>query len=74
MTFSLPAPGGEEQETGREGVSEGVVLVSVSVRVIYSIRKNRETRKEETLMNVDNKDPNLSSWPLEIERGFSAGQ
>ena len=37
------------------------------------IEREREIVKE-TLMNVDNKDPNLSSKPLETQRGFSAGQ
>lgn len=42
---------------------------------VREIERGREREMvKETLMNADNKDPNLSSKPLETQRGFSLGQ
>jgi len=60
--------GGKEQQRQRQS-SERRCLEKEMDR----IEREREIVKE-TLMNVDNKDPNLSSKPLETQRGFSAGQ
>ncbi len=38
------------------------------------VRERERKMAKETLMNADNKDPNLSSEPLETQRGFSLGQ
>lgn len=62
---------GEKSSRGGVGEFEKEVC-GERVREIETERE-REMAKE-TLMNADNKDPNLSSRPLETQRGFSLGQ
>ena len=87
MTFSSPAPEGKraaDRERGREGEKEASERESERGRERERERERVRERErcgererrlaKETLMNADNKDPNLSCEPPETQRGFSLGQ